>query len=410
MAGMAAANYRAVLTEPGTFRLLSTALVGRLPQGMASLAVLLLVREATHSYAAAGVAVGAGAAGAAVCAPVLGRLLDRFSRRIVVGAAAFTQASIYVLLFLAATAHASTIVLVVCAGCAGALVPPIAPVVRTILGDIFDDASVRETAFGLEAIAQETIWIVGPLLVSIVVAASSPKAAVLLVAAVGVIGTSLFLRSPLLEHDDGSHSESAPPGSALSSVDLRWLLIPVALTGMSLGAIEVGLPSLALHDGHRTLSGFLLALWSLGSVAGGLRYSSMRWRSPLGTRYVMLLLAGFVCTVPVILAGQITVVAVCAFIAGLAIAPTFSCQYSLVGRVITPGTEHEAFSWMLSALIGGASAGLALGGAVIGPVGVKAPFVLASFVSLLAVATGLRFRGRFAPEVEPVTVRDGALV
>src|ERR1700748_669771 len=117
MAGMAAANYRAVLTEPGTLRLLSTALVGRLPQGMSSLGVLLLVREATHSYAAAGVAVGAGAGAAAVCAPLLGRMLDRFSRRIVVGAAAFTQAAIYVLLYLAATAHAGTLVLVVCAGC-----------------------------------------------------------------------------------------------------------------------------------------------------------------------------------------------------------------------------------------------------------------------------------------------------
>jgi MFS family permease len=401
MAGMAAANYRAVLTEPGTLRLLSTALVGRLPQGMSSLGVLLLVREATHSYAAAGIAVGAGAGAAAVCAPLLGRMLDRFSRRIVVGSAAFTQAAIYVLLYLLATAHAGTFVLVVCAGCAGALVPPIAPVVRTILGDIFEDASVRETAFGLEAIAQETIWIVGPLLVSIVIAASSPEAAVLLIAAVGVVGTSLFLRSPLLDHDD-AHSESAPHGSALASVDLRWLLVPVALTGMALGATEVGLPSLALHDGHRTLSGFLLAIWSLGSMAGGLRYSSMRWHSPLGTRYVMLLLGGFICTVPVIIAGPIGVVAVCSFIAGLAIAPTFSCQYSLVGRVITPGTEHEAFSWMLSALIGGASAGLALGGAVIGPVGVKAPFVLASCASLLAVLAATRFRGRFAPEVELV--------
>ena len=53
MESMAATNYRAVLTAPGSFRLMSTALVGRLPQGMSSLAVLLLVRQATGSYAAA---------------------------------------------------------------------------------------------------------------------------------------------------------------------------------------------------------------------------------------------------------------------------------------------------------------------------------------------------------------------
>src|SRR5271156_4681431 len=117
MAGMAAANYRAVLTEPGSVRLLGTALVGRLPQGMSSLAVLLLVREATNSYAAAGVAVGANALAAAACAPLLGRMIDRFGRRMVVGPAAFTQAGVYVLLYLAATAHASTLVLVLCAAC-----------------------------------------------------------------------------------------------------------------------------------------------------------------------------------------------------------------------------------------------------------------------------------------------------
>jgi hypothetical protein len=252
----------------------------------------------------------------------------------------------------------------------------------------------------MEAIAQETIWIVGPLLVTVVITVSSPKAAVLFLAGVGLAGTSLFLRSPLLATNEDGDSEPSPRGSALASVDLRWLLLPISLTGATLGAIEVGLPSLALHDGYRALAGFLLAFWSLGSITGGLRYSSMRLKAPLGSRYVMILLTGCVCTMPLIFAGPIGVVAACSFIAGLAVAPIFSCQYSLVGRVITPGTEHEAFSWMLSGLVGGVAAGSALGGAVIGPIGVKAPFVLASCVALLAVASAMRFRGRFAPDVE----------
>ena len=52
------APYRNVLVVPGAVRLLASALVARLPQGMSGLAVLLLVRGATHSYAAAGGAVG----------------------------------------------------------------------------------------------------------------------------------------------------------------------------------------------------------------------------------------------------------------------------------------------------------------------------------------------------------------
>ena len=124
--------------------------------------MLLLVRQATGSYAAAGVAVGANALAAATASPVLGRLIDRFGRRLVVGPAAALQAGAYVLLAVAAAGHAGTLVLIACAALAGSMVPPIAPVVRTLLRDLFDDLSVRETAYALEAIAQETIWIVGP--------------------------------------------------------------------------------------------------------------------------------------------------------------------------------------------------------------------------------------------------------
>jgi MFS family permease len=396
---VAATNYRAVLAAPGSFRLLSTALVGRLPQGMSSLAVLLLVRQATGSYAAAGVAVGANALAAAAASPVLGRLIDRFGRRLVVGPAAALQASVYVLLALAAAGHAGTLILIACAALAGSLVPPIAPVVRTLLRDLFDDLSVRETAYGLEAIAQETIWIVGPLLVTLVITLASPTAAVLMLAVLGLTGTLLFLRSPLLARPQDHEPADPQRGSALASVDLRWLLLPVTLTGFALGAVEVGIPALALHDGSRPASGFLLALWSLGSMVGGIRYSSARWNATLGSRYALLLLADCAFTVPLVAANTIAVAAACSFVAGLAIAPVFSCQQSLVGQVVRPGTEHEAFSWTLSGLIGGIAAGSALGGIVVGQVGVKAPFVIACCVACLAAMAASRFRGRFGTRV-----------
>jgi predicted MFS family arabinose efflux permease len=72
----------------------------------------------------------------------------------------------------------------------------------------------------------------------------------------------------------------------------------------------------------------------------------------------------------------------------------FSCQYALVGRSVTPGSETEAFTWISAALIGGLAAGSAVGGAVIGPGGVGAPFVFSCFASLLAAVIAVRFRPR----------------
>lgn len=395
------AKYRSVLGYPGAIRLLSSALLGRLPQGMSSLAILLLVRGATHSYAAAGLAVGAEALAAAASAPPLGRLIDRFGRRVVLGPLAVAQACVYVLLVLAATNGAGAAVLIFLSLAAGVLLPPIAPVVRALLREIFRDPATRETAYALEAVAQESIWIVGPLVVAVVIAIVSPEVAVLMLAAVAVTGTWWFLRTPLVDAAADVEPRPRRAGSPLSSEDLRWLLAPVALTGAALGAIEVGLPSLAIHAGSRPAAGLLLALWSVGSMAGGLWYSVRTWDSPLGSRYVALLLAAAVAAAPLLVARSIPAAAACSFLAGLATAPTFSCQYSLVSHVVGSGTSNEAFSWISSALVGGIAAGSAIGGAVIGPVGVIGPFVIACAVSVLGALLALRFRGRFEMQAEP---------
>jgi predicted MFS family arabinose efflux permease len=100
--------------------------------------------------------------------------------------------------------------------------------------------------------------------------------------------------------------------------------------------------------------------------------------------------------VPLIAARSLAAGIVCSPLAGLAIAPIFSCQYALVGRSVTRGSETEAFTWVSAALIGGLAAGSAVGGAVIGSGGIGAPFVLSCLASLLAslIAVGSRSRVR----------------
>jgi MFS family permease len=387
-------KYRAVLSMPGAGPLFASALVGRFPQGMSSLAILLLVRGTTHSYAAAGAAVGAFALATAASAPVIGRLVDRFGRARVLMPFACAQAVVYALIVAAAVGGAGAAALIVLSAAAGALLPPIAPSLRSLLREVFDDHAVLDTAYALESIFQETIWIVGPLLVALVIAVTSPEVAVSMLGVVCVGGTSLFLRSALVRNSGSGRGTGHERSPALASPELRALLAPIFLTGASLGAVEVGLPSLALHAGSRPASGLLLALWSVGSMCGGLWYGAHVWRSPLSTRYQLLLVLLLVCTAPLIAARSIPAGVVCSLLAGLAIAPVFSCQYALVGRSVTPGSETEAFTWVSAALIGGLAAGSAIGGAVIGPSGVGAPFVLACLASLLAAVMAVGFRDR----------------
>ncbi len=355
---------------------------------MSTLATLLLVRASTHSYAAAGVAVGAEAGASALSAPVLGRMIDRLGRRRVLLSCARGYGLSLIALVVAAQLHAGAVALVALAFLAGALLPPIAPTVRALLRDVFGDVRVRETAYALESVSQELVWISGPLVVALVISVLSPAAALLLVAAVGMSGSIFFLRSPLAR--DGARAEPEHHRSAvLSNRVLRGLLAPIALNGLGLGAVEVGLPALALHAGSRSATGLLLSLWSLGSLSGGLWFGARSWTLSLSARYAVLLVAAIACTAPLIAADSLGAGMVCSLLAGLTIAPVFSCQYALVGHAVTPGTETEAFTWVSASLVAGLAIGSAAGGALVSAAGYHSAFVLSCGALVIAAAMAI---------------------
>jgi predicted MFS family arabinose efflux permease len=292
---------------------------------------------------------------------------------------------------LASAGGAAGAALVGLAAVAGALTPPISPTTRALFRGLFCDPHVRDTAYALDSVLLEAVFLVGPLIVALVVGFSSPEVAVVVAGVVCVTGTVLFVSSPLTR-DPVRRGSGAPRVAALSNPALRGLLVPVALTGVGMGAMEVGLPSLALHVGSRPDTGLLLAAWSVGSITGGLVYGGRRWSSPVSRRYRTLLMVAVVFSAPLILARSIPEGVVCSLLAGLTGAPMFACQYGLVSRVVTPGSENEAFAWIAAALVGGLSAGSAIGGAVIGPGGVSAPFAISCAALALAAAMAVRAR------------------
>jgi MFS family permease len=382
------AKYRSVLSVPGSPDLILSALAGRLPLGMSTLSILLLVRSTHHSYAIAGVAVGAYAFASAGSAPVLGRLIDRFGRLRVMVPLALTQAVVLITFVFVCSADASGVALIPLAALAGALTPPISPTARALLRDVFTDPHVRDTAYALDSVAQEVVWVSGPLIVALVVGFASPEVAVLVVAAVCVVGTTLFVRSPLAR-GSGKRAAHEPRASVLGNQELRTMLVPVALTGIGLGSIEVGIPALALHAGSRPASGLLLAFWSLGSLFGGLWYGARVWESSLSHRYKLFLFGLLICTAPLIVARSIPEGIVASLLAGLMVAPVFSCQYALVARVAPSGAETEAFTWVSAALIAGLATGSAIGGAAVA-MGVGGPFVFSLLATAAAAGIALR--------------------
>jgi MFS family permease len=397
------ARYRALFSVPGFGRLLASSVLGRLPSGMFSLALLLFMRARTDSFLAAGIAVAAFSLAGAALGPLLGALVDRVGQTRVLLPAAFAQAALLVALVAVAQAGAPVAVDVGLAALAGSVQPPIAGCIRALWSSVARDSETLETAYALDATTQELIWTLGPLIVGSTAVALSPAAAVLACAAITVCGTAFFAASKL-SGEAQAHTRERTRAGALASPGLRALLATVLLAGVVIGAVEVALPALAVQRGARWSAGPLLALFSVGSMVGGLAYSARRWRGSIGPRYVMLLAAMAACVAPLIAVHALGAAYPLSVLAGLGVAPMLSCQFSLVGALAPAGTATEAFTWHRGATIAGMAAGSTLGGSLVDAHGAGGAFALGCAGVALACVLALVWRGRFNPASTPRSV------
>lgn len=392
------ARYRALLSLPGLRRLLLSSVLGRLPSGMYSLAILLFVHARTGSFLDAGLAVAAFTLAGALVGPPLGALVDHIGQTRVLLPAATAQATLLLALVTIAQDGVPLPVILALAALAGAAQPPIAGCIRALWPEVAGDGQELESIYALDATTQEVIWTLGPLLVGTAAGLFSPAAAVLLCAAITIAGT-LFFAASARSRGWRAQERERSRGGALASSGLRLLLVTVALAGVVIGAVEVGLPALALGQGARWAAGPLLALFSLGSMAGGVLYSARGWQLAMGLRYPALLLSMAVAVVPLTAVRSLPAGYPLAAIAGLALAPMLSCQFSLVGALAPAGTSTEAFTWHRAATIAGMAAGSALGGSLIQARGAGAAFALG--VSGVALACVLALFSAARRDAEP---------
>jgi MFS family permease len=398
-----------LLRTPGVARLLAVSILARIP--LAGVGVLLLVhaRELTGSFAVGGAAAGANALAMAAGGPLLGRLVDRRGQTMVLaGSAALCAAA---LLGAAALPHgASALAIAALAAAAGATQPPLNACARGLWPAIMRDESRLHAAYGLETAALEITYIIGPAALLGLAALASTATAVAVCAAHIALGTALFAA---LRVSRGWRPEGVRRGAggALSSPGLRTLMAICVLIGALLCGVEVAIPA-AMMDTPGAI-GPLLALWGVGSLAGGLLVA--RAGGVQGARGFALALAGLAGGHLLLVAadGPVALGALLV-LAGAAVAPTFATTYALVNRVAPPGTITESFAWLSTALAIGLAAGGAGAGALADIAGARAAFAAAAGAAALTLVVLLARRPTLypvaappAPPVEPALAPAG---
>ncbi len=388
------ARQRAVVARPGVAAPTAAAAVAFLGIAGEPLAMLLLAREATGSFASAGLVVAAYGVTAGLLAPARGRALDRRGMGALIPIATWHFGALAGLL-LAAELGAPVGAMIALAAVAGFARSPIFGALRTLWAELVP-AEELQYAYALQATVQQTSYLAGTLAVGGMLAVATPGVALAAVTVATYAAVIAFARTAaartwrVVEPPDGA-------AGAFRSAGLRTLAATAGLTTVTIGSMGVALTAFATERGATAASGVLLAVLMAGSILGGVTYGSRRWPGSLPRRYSALL-ALFAAVVALLAAPRsLAPMFAATLIAGVPLAALMTCRFQLIDEVAPAGAANEAALWLSAAEAAGIAAGQALAGALVEGPGTGAAFLLAAAVAVAACLLTLAHRQRLAP-------------
>jgi MFS family permease len=393
------AAYRKIFAAPRVKPLLIAGLLARMPIGIGAVALILFIHGETGSFGSAGVVTGAFSIGLGGTGPLLARVIDRRGSRLVVVPAALLSAAGFVAVVVLGKAGAGTLPLVAAAFLAGAGIPPVGGILRRHWAELVAPTEI-ETAFAVDAIVVEFIFVSGPVIAGGLAATVGPAWGLIVAAVLGAGGAIAFQARLPVEPGERPEAERHWLG-ALRSPTLRVLVLVGLPLGAGFGALDVMLPAFGAAHGSSALGGPLTAVLSGGSLLGGVIYGLRPTMLGPPRRAILILGGALVVTyLPMIFATSVGEMFVFALIAGLPIAPLITCRNNLAQANATAGTVVEAFTWLSLAATFGASVGAAVAGPLVEASGWQAGAIVATALPGVATIMLLARRdliGRRAP-------------
>ncbi|TYL49558.1 MFS transporter [Nocardioides sp. BGMRC 2183] len=369
-------HYRAIFTR-ATAAFSLTGLIARLPISMMGLGIVLLAEHETGSYAFAGAVSAVALISNAAFAIVQGRLLDRFGQSTVLPVVITLWAAALAAGMWSLEADWPRLLTFVCAAVAGAALPSVGTCVRARWSHVLADRPQRlHTAFSFEAVADEAVFLIGPIAVTVLATSVHPTAGLLAALVSGLVGTWVF----------AALRDTAPPAhprveARTDRAPIPWraiapLTVVTAALGVLFGAAEVVTVAFAEEQGRQGAAGFLLAVWALGSLMAGLISGAVTWRSSAAVRLRWGALAMALAMAPLFVVPSLPVMVVVLLVGGFAISPTLIAAMSLAEQVLPTSRMTEGMAFLQTGLAAGLAPGAAVAGVVIDHAGASPAYLV----------------------------------
>jgi MFS family permease len=420
--------YSQLLAIKGTRGFVSAGFVGRLPMSMMGLGTVLLVQSSTGSYGVAGAVAACLAIASSSAAPLVGRWIDRLGQaRVLLPSLAVHTVGLLTLL---AAAHWRTPrwSLFATATITGIAIPPVSSCVRARWALVAPDTARLQVAYALESVLDEVIFIVGPVLVTLLATAASPAVAVASTLAFVATGVLTFAAQrgtepapsarPAADRaatagpaDDRGNRADRRRRSAIGVPGVRVVVTAFVALGAVFGALEVSMVAFAGEQGARGAAGPLLAVLAGASLCAGVVYGARGWRAPLHRRFAVALGLLAVGVVPLAIVDSVPLMAAAAVLAGLAVSPSLISGYGLVERLSPSGALTEGLTWVSTAVGLGIAIGSSASGQLVDLRGAGWGFAVCLAGAAAAAVVGLSGHRvlRSAADPNPVLVPPAAL-
>ncbi|MFH0521992.1 MFS transporter [Streptomyces sp. M41] len=389
------ASYAQVLCLPHARRTFAAALTGRLSYGIVPLSVLLAVARASGSYAVAGVVMALFSATSVFLSPARATLIDRHGprRALLPMAAVYTALLGLLTVIVWRPGAASPLVLGAVTAAAGACTPPLGPTMRAVWARLAPERALVQRAYSLDGVAEELLFVSGPLLVGVIVGFAPPAFGILVGAALIAFGTAAFVSSPAVRDVRPGDGAAKPGGTGRRPVlrGIRRPVIAAAGVGLALGVAELLVVAFAEGHGHGGDSAaWVLAALSAGSAVGGLLNGAVAWRTPARVRLPLLVAGLGPALLGAALAPGLGTLTAAMAVTGFFVAPAITTAYLIADETASPEARVRAGAWVNTAVNAGGTAGAALAGLLIGPLATGWCFAAVAAVTLLAAVAAAR--------------------
>ena len=390
-------GYRQLFQVRGGLRFSASAFVLRLPISMMYLALALFIVDEKGSYALAGSLSMAASVVLAIATPLWSRAADQYGQSTILKITApihllFLGLFVYLVKsgaptwqwFLAALIFECFVI------GAGQMVR------RRWIYAVGDNRQLIDTAYSFEAFVDEIIFTTGPVIVAILAARFSPAVAIFVAMSSVAVGTLLFLRQKETEPPRHPREDGEDHSLLIRKQAIQALFIPMMLCGAFFSSTGLVIVGYADKFGVRDYSGFLIAIWSLGSGIAALVSGTITWKASEKTRFLFFLTLLFLLTLPIylvvhLLPGNHAAMSIALFCNGIAIAPLLTAGFTVAEKSVSEKRTTEVLAWAISALNLGGALPTALTGYIIDNYGVTVAFAIPVGCMLISVLSLLPF-------------------